>query len=127
MTVTLYSLFHLFKRIVFEILMPEFAGVKPLLILIIITHQKLLNTHRSRSFYQRSSAMIHVDSFVYIRLFFLENCMSERNFCRICVEFSFRIWNKKVYKMLLFFVIHRNKFRKYSLTFIYKESSANVL
>ena len=127
MTVTLYSLFHLFKRIVFEILMPEFAGVKPLLILIIITHQKLLNTHRSRSFYQRSSAMIHVDSFVYIRLFFLENCMSEINFCRICVEFSFRIWNNKVYKMLPFFVIHRNKFRKYSLTFIHKESSANVL
>ena len=127
MTVTLYSLFHLFKRIVSEILIPEFAGVKPLLILIIITHQKLLNTYQSRSFYLSSSAMIHVDSFVYIRLFYLENCMNERNFCRICVEFSFRIWNKKVYKMLLFFVIHRNKFRKYSLTFIYKESSANVL
>ena len=45
----------------------------------------------------------------------------------LCVEFSFRLWNKKVYKMLPFFVIHRNKFRKYSLTFIHKESSANVL
>ena len=106
---------------------PESPGVKPLLILINITHQKLLNTYQSNSFYQSSSAMIHVDSFVYIRMFFLENCMNEKNFCRICGEFSFRIWSKKVCKMLLLFVTHRNKFRKYSWTFIYKESFANVL
>ena len=73
-------------------------GVKPLLVLIYITHQKLSYLHwkewltseilsyQSSSFYQSYSAMIHVDSFVYIRMLSLKIVLGKEIF----VEF---MWN----------------------------------
>ena len=73
-------------------------GVKPLLVLINITHQKLSYLHwkerltseilsyQSISFYQSYSAMIHVDSFVYIRMLSLKIVLGKEIF----VEF---MWN----------------------------------